>query len=220
MNNYDCFLLLFLQVLTALSLFWMQEAVTDLSEVPSTDLFGEMFDQVEAEELSQRPKKRAKNQIGETIYKESSAISRRCLIVCPTTLIGHWSSEASSFLNISPSTQAKDECMKLSVIELKGSSQDIKTILKESMDDSVNKIFIASYNTLRSHIETLSLLLFDVIVLDEGHIITNRNSKVHHSPHFALFLFLKLFCQGVKVRSSVARETSAPLIRHPYTSKT
>jgi hypothetical protein len=163
------------KVLTALMLYWLDDTVPPSGETPTP---------LDSED---RPCKRSKQEISETtttaealpldmFSTEPIFIPRRCLVVCPTTLIGHWSSEASHFMRLNSGG------MKVAVVELRGTFHDINKLLSQEEEDKnadSHMIFITSYNSMRSHINLLCAIFWDVIVLDEGHLIANRNSKVH-----------------------------------------
>lgn len=86
------------------------------------------------------------------------------LVVCPPTLTGHWLNEARKFC---PST--------LHVLEVVGSAAARAKLLSRAGE---HELVILSYETLRSDIEALVRIRWDYAVLDEGHVIRNRNAKV------------------------------------------
>jgi hypothetical protein len=172
-------------------LYWLDDSVPPSGETPApldSDDGDPVKDMIDSED---RPCKRSKQQISETttaappldmLSSEPNMFStepiffspRRCLVVCPTTLIGHWSSEASHFMRLNSGG------MKVVVVELRGTFHDINKLLsQEDKNADSHMIFITSYNSLRSYINQLCVIFWDVIVLDEGHLIANRNSKVH-----------------------------------------
>ncbi|MCO5611453.1 hypothetical protein L7F22_065706 [Adiantum nelumboides] len=87
------------------------------------------------------------------------------LIVCPSTLVGHWVFEIEKFLETSI----------LSPLQYVGSPQDrlqLQPQLKQ------HNLIVTSYDVLRKDIESLSKLVWNFCILDEGHIIRNSKSKV------------------------------------------
>lgn len=78
------------------------------------------------------------------------------LIVCPSSLIYNWQQEVAKF---APHLRSYIH---------HGQARDINNICATTMD-----ICITSYGTMRSDIEQLSALIFDVAVVDESHNIKN-----------------------------------------------
>ena len=78
------------------------------------------------------------------------------LIVCPSSLIYNWQQEVAKF---APHLRSYIH---------HGQASDINNICATTMD-----ICITSYGTMRSDIEQLSALIFDVAVVDESHNIKN-----------------------------------------------
>ena len=82
------------------------------------------------------------------------------LIVCPSSLIYNWQQEVAKFAPY------------LRTYIHHGQARDISNISSETMD-----ICITSYGTMRSDIEQLSALVFDVAVIDESHNIKNPSAQ-------------------------------------------
>ena len=82
------------------------------------------------------------------------------LIVCPSSLIYNWQQEVAKF------------APHLRTYVHHGQSRDISNINAASMD-----ICITSYGTMRSDIEQLSAIAFDVAVVDESHNIKNPSAQ-------------------------------------------
>jgi SNF2 family DNA or RNA helicase len=78
------------------------------------------------------------------------------LIVCPSSLIYNWQQEINKF------------APHLRTYIHHGTARDINNITAENMD-----VCITSYGTLRSDIEQLATICFDVAVIDESHNIKN-----------------------------------------------
>lgn len=88
------------------------------------------------------------------------------LVVCPTTLTGHWAEEARKYCGAS-----------LSTLELVGSASQRAKLLARGGAAS-HELVIVSYETLRANIEALCKLRWDYVVLDEGHVIRNPKAKL------------------------------------------
>jgi superfamily II DNA or RNA helicase len=78
------------------------------------------------------------------------------LIICPSSLIYNWQQEINKF------------APHLRTYIHHGAARDINTIINGSMD-----VCITSYGTMRSDIEQLAAICFDVAVVDESHNIKN-----------------------------------------------
>ncbi|XP_047337513.1 TATA-binding protein-associated factor BTAF1 [Impatiens glandulifera] len=87
------------------------------------------------------------------------------LIICPSTLVGHWVYEIEKFVD--PSL--------ITTIQYVGSAQERISLRSEFNNFDVT---ITSYDVVRKDIEFLEHLLWNYCILDEGHIIKNSKSKV------------------------------------------
>lgn len=87
------------------------------------------------------------------------------LIVCPSTLVGHWAFEIEKYIDASL----------ISTLQYVGSSQD-RVSLREHFDK--HNVVITSYDVVRKDIDYLGQLLWNYCILDEGHIIKNAKSKI------------------------------------------
>ncbi|KAL0330080.1 UNVERIFIED_CONTAM: TATA-binding protein-associated factor BTAF1 [Sesamum radiatum] len=87
------------------------------------------------------------------------------LIICPSTLVGHWVYEIEKFID--PSL--------LTTVQYIGSAQE-----RFSLRSQFNKhnAIITSYDVVRKDIDYLKQLFWNYCILDEGHIIKNSKSKV------------------------------------------
>ncbi|XP_010255080.1 PREDICTED: TATA-binding protein-associated factor BTAF1 isoform X2 [Nelumbo nucifera] len=87
------------------------------------------------------------------------------LIVCPTTLVGHWVYEIDKYIDSSV------------VIPLQyvGSAQE-RISLRSHFDK--HNVIITSYDVVRKDIDYLGQIPWNYCILDEGHIIKNSKSKV------------------------------------------
>lgn len=87
------------------------------------------------------------------------------LIICPSTLVGHWVYEIEKFIDASVIT----------TLRYVGSPQD--RLLLRSQFDGKN-VIITSYDVVRKDADFLEQLFWNYCVLDEGHIIKNHKSKI------------------------------------------
>lgn len=87
------------------------------------------------------------------------------LIICPSTLVGHWAFEIEKFIDVSV----------ISSLQYVGSAQD-RMLLRDSF--CKHNVIITSYDVVRKDIDYLGQLPWNYCILDEGHIIKNAKSKV------------------------------------------
>ncbi|CAA0831909.1 TATA-binding protein-associated factor BTAF1 [Striga hermonthica] len=87
------------------------------------------------------------------------------LIICPSTLVGHWVYEIEKFID--PSL--------LSTLQYIGSAQE-----RSSLRQQFNKhnAIVTSYDIVRKDVDFLGEFMWNYLILDEGHIIKNSKSKV------------------------------------------
>ncbi|KAL6533717.1 btaf1 RNA polymerase II, B-TFIID transcription factor-associated, 170kDa [Orobanche hederae] len=87
------------------------------------------------------------------------------LIVCPSTLVGHWVYEIEKFID--PSL--------LTTLQYIGSAQERASL---RLQFNKHNAIVTSYDVVRKDIDYLTQLLWNYCILDEGHIIKNSKSKV------------------------------------------
>ncbi|KAK2433246.1 TATA-binding protein-associated factor BTAF1 [Trifolium repens] len=87
------------------------------------------------------------------------------LIICPSTLVGHWAFEIEKYIDASV----------ISSLQYVGSAQD-RMLLRDSF--CKHNVIITSYDVVRKDVDYLGQLLWNYCILDEGHIIKNAKSKV------------------------------------------
>ncbi|KAG0475517.1 hypothetical protein HPP92_015203 [Vanilla planifolia] len=87
------------------------------------------------------------------------------LILCPSTLVGHWAYEIEKYID-------RSVMMTLQYI---GSAQE-RMLLRGQLDKY--NVVITSYDIVRKDIDFLSKLCWNYCILDEGHIIKNSRSKI------------------------------------------
>ncbi|GAA0152941.1 hypothetical protein LIER_11297 [Lithospermum erythrorhizon] len=103
--------------------------------------------------------------IAEHIAGEKDGELPPSLIICPSTLVGHWVYEIEKFIDVSL----------ISTLQYVGSAQD--RISLRSQIDKYN-VIVTSYDVVRKDIDNLREILWNYCILDEGHIIRNARSKV------------------------------------------
>lgn len=87
------------------------------------------------------------------------------LIICPSTLVGHWVFEIEKFIDASVIT----------ALQYVGSAQE-RISLRSQFDK--HNVIVTSYDVVRKDIDHLRQVLWNYCILDEGHIIKNSKSKI------------------------------------------
>ncbi|XP_073120900.1 TATA-binding protein-associated factor BTAF1 [Henckelia pumila] len=87
------------------------------------------------------------------------------LIICPSTLVGHWVYEIEKFID--PSL--------LTTLQYIGSAPE-RLSLRLQFDK--HNVIVTSYDVVRKDIDYLRQIYWNYCILDEGHIIKNSKSKV------------------------------------------
>ncbi|CAK7341663.1 unnamed protein product [Dovyalis caffra] len=87
------------------------------------------------------------------------------LIVCPSTLVGHWAFEIEKYIDASL----------ISTLQYIGSAQE-RICLREKFHK--HNVIITSYDMVRKDSDYLGRFLWNYCILDEGHIIKNAKSKI------------------------------------------
>ncbi|KAF5725765.1 DNA binding ATP binding nucleic acid bindin isoform 1 [Tripterygium wilfordii] len=87
------------------------------------------------------------------------------LIVCPSTLVGHWVFEIEKYIDTSL----------VSTLQYVGSALE-RISLREHFDKY--NVIITSYDVIRKDIDYLGKILWNYCILDEGHVIKNAKSKI------------------------------------------
>ncbi|KAJ4974502.1 hypothetical protein NE237_007676 [Protea cynaroides] len=87
------------------------------------------------------------------------------LIICPSTLVGHWAYEIEKFID--PSVMIP--------LQYVGSAQE-RISLRYLFEK--HNVVITSYDVVRKDIDYLGQQLWNYCILDEGHIIKNAKSKI------------------------------------------
>lgn len=87
------------------------------------------------------------------------------LIICPSTLVGHWAYEIEKYIDSSVIT----------TLQYVGSAHDRMSL--QGLFEKHN-VIITSYDVVRKDVDYLGQLLWNYCILDEGHIIKNSKSKI------------------------------------------
>lgn len=87
------------------------------------------------------------------------------LIVCPSTLVGHWAFEIEKYIDASVIT----------TLQYVGSAPD-RISARECFDK--HNVIITSYDVVRKDIDYLEQISWNYCILDEGHVIKNAKSKI------------------------------------------
>jgi SNF2-related domain len=85
------------------------------------------------------------------------------LIVCPSTLVGHWMAEIAKFF---------PGCSVFRPLCYMGSKSQRES-LRHSMKSSLN-VIVTSYAVLRNDADVLTTLRYRLCALDEGHLLKNH----------------------------------------------
>jgi superfamily II DNA or RNA helicase len=88
--------------------------------------------------------------------------TRKSLIVCPSSIVGHWMNEIKKFLPNNPGLRS---------IGVSGTVSQRRTIFDSELKQC--NLVVTSYAVMRSEIEKLSKLDWTYVVLDEGHLLKN-----------------------------------------------
>lgn len=99
------------------------------------------------------------------VSKSPDAAPLPSLVVCPSTLVGHWAYEIEKFIPADI----------LNPLQYAGSPQE-RVNLRARFPK--HNIIIASYDVLRKDIDVLAQQVWNYCILDEGHIIKSAKSKI------------------------------------------
>ncbi|QRV86508.1 TBP associated factor (Mot1) [Ceratobasidium sp. AG-Ba] len=95
--------------------------------------------------------------------KSPDSVHIPSLIICPTTLTGHWHAEITKYTN------------NLKALRYVGTSRDRQRLVEQIPQQDV---VIASYDSVRNDITHLSKFNWHYCILDEGHQIKNGKTKI------------------------------------------
>lgn len=99
---------------------------------------------------------------GESCDLSNSRNSKKTLIVCPSSVVGHWMGEIKRFF---PSTQV------FTPFDFIGSAKARSAAWHERIHQS--NIVVTSYSVLRTDADKLKGIMWEWCVLDEGHLLKN-----------------------------------------------
>ncbi|CAN4076462.1 unnamed protein product [Withania somnifera] len=103
--------------------------------------------------------------VAEHIALNSSLELPPSLIICPSTLVGHWVYEIEKFI----------EGSLLNTLQYVGSAQE-RVSLRSQFNQ--HNVIVTSYDVIRKDVNYFSQLFWNYCILDEGHIIKNSKSKI------------------------------------------
>ncbi|RAL50435.1 hypothetical protein DM860_016902 [Cuscuta australis] len=103
--------------------------------------------------------------IAEHVAEKSAANLPPSLIICPSTLVGHWEYEIEKFIDASLVT----------TLQYVGSAQERSSLHSQF---NIYNVIITSYDVVRKDVDSLGQHFWNYCILDEGHIIKNSKSKV------------------------------------------
>lgn len=100
---------------------------------------------------------------------------RQSLVICPSSVVGHWVSEIKRFF---PGNEV------FVPFDFTGSAKARRTAWQKEVHTS--NIIVTSYSVLRSDINLLENILWDYCILDEGHLLKNPKTCKCYMSSFAL----------------------------------
>ena len=109
------------------------------------------------------------------------------IVVCPTTLTGHWAYEIKQYV----------DCLRPLVYM--GPPTDRRKLLKEF---SEHDVIITSYDVLRNDIDLLRETDWNYCILDEGHLIKNPKTKLTQAAK-SLKAMKRLILSGTPIQNNV-----------------
>lgn len=83
------------------------------------------------------------------------------LVVCPSTLVGHWLAEICKFF---PRQTVLRGTSNVGILKYRN---------EEGTDDADSNIVVVSYSFLRREIKVLSKIIWHYCIMDEGHLLKN-----------------------------------------------
>ena len=115
---------------------------------------------------------------------EHQKIENPCLVVCPTTVLSHWSNKIS------------EHAPSLIPFVLHGGQRDIDEGLKD------HKVLLTSFGILRNDIEQLSKIPFSLVAFDEIQNVKNPQTIAYKAAK-KLRAFIKIGVTGTPVENSL-----------------
>lgn len=90
------------------------------------------------------------------------------LVVCPSTLVGHWAHEVNKY--VEPSV--------LRPLAVSGTPAERAAAVRRLQGPEGYNVVVISYESLRSDIDWAARVMWDYVILDEGHVIRSTKSKL------------------------------------------
>lgn len=90
------------------------------------------------------------------------------LVVCPSTLVGHWAHEVNKY--VEPSV--------LRPLAVSGTPAERAAAVRRLQGPEGYNVVVISYESLRSDIDWAAGVMWDYVILDEGHVIRSTKSKL------------------------------------------
>ncbi|SCN62200.1 DNA repair and recombination protein RAD54, putative [Plasmodium chabaudi adami] len=124
-------------------------------------------------------------------YNKKPAV-RRCLILCPASLINNWNDEINKWLpNRCTVTCVNDNAKEKIVSKLEGFKYDLKST-----------ILICSYECFRINNESIDKSAIDMIICDEAHRLKNDKTKTYTSI-YKLSAKKRLLLSGTPIQNDL-----------------
>jgi hypothetical protein len=90
------------------------------------------------------------------------------LVVCPSTLVGHWAHEVNKYVD--PSV--------LKPLAVSGTPAERAAAVRRLQGREGFNVVVISYESLRSDVDWAAGIVWDYVILDEGHVIRSTKSKL------------------------------------------
>jgi hypothetical protein len=126
-----------------------------LSEQTSTQL----------EQQAQQGQVKLEQQNGQ---QQQQPVQLLSLVVCPSTLVGHWAHEVNKYVD--PSV--------LKPLAVSGTPAERAAAVRRLQGPEGFNMVVISYESLRSDVDWAAEVVWDYVILDEGHVIRSTKSKL------------------------------------------
>lgn len=125
-----------------------------LSEQTSTKLEQQQQGQVKLEQQSHQ--------------QQQQPVQLLSLVVCPSTLVGHWAHEVNKYVDSSV----------LKPLAVSGTPAERAAAVRRLQGPEGFNVVVISYESLRSDVDWAAGVVWDYVILDEGHVIRSTKSKL------------------------------------------